>query len=71
MGARRPPVAAVLAAAVGALAGLSAPAAACPYCSLSQGNDTLVYIAAFVLLPYAIVSCVLLWIRRILRAERS
>jgi hypothetical protein len=62
---------AIAAAALGALPGLSAPAAACPYCSLSQGADTLLYIAAFITVPYVIVTCVLFWIRRILRAEQD
>jgi len=67
----RPSTAATVAAALGALAALSAPAAACPYCSLSQGADTLLYIAAFILVPYVVATCVVLWIRRILRAEHD
>jgi hypothetical protein len=63
--------AATVTAALGALAGLSAPAAACPSCSLSQSSETLVYIGAFILVPYVVVSCVLFWIRRILRAEQD
>jgi hypothetical protein len=59
------------AAALGALCALAAPAAACPSCALSQGKDTLLFIAAFILVPYVVVSCVALWIRRILRAEQD
>jgi hypothetical protein len=59
------------AAASGALLGLAASASACPYCSLSQSADTLLYIAGFILVPYVIVSGVLIWIRRILRAEQD
>ena len=60
-----------IAAALGALAGLAAPAAACPFCALSQSSDTLIYIAAFVLLPYVIVSGALAWIRHLLASERE
>jgi hypothetical protein len=63
--------AATVAAVSGALAALAAPAAACPSCALSQGRDTLFFVAAFILVPYVIVSCVALWIRRILRAEQD
>jgi hypothetical protein len=52
------------------LALLAAPAAACPYCSLSQDVDTLAYIAAFLVVPYVIVTGTLFAVRRILRAER-
>ena len=68
---QRGPRAAVLAAAAGALAGLAPAAAACPYCALSQGADTLVYIAAFVLLPYVIVTGVWVWIKRLLASEHD
>jgi hypothetical protein len=54
-----------------ALAALAAPAAACPYCVVSQANDTLLYIAAFLVAPYLVVSATLLVIRRLLRAERE
>ena len=60
-----------VAAALGALAGLAAPAAACPYCALSQGADTLVYITAFVLLPYIVVTGVVAWMRHILASEHE
>jgi hypothetical protein len=56
---------------LGALAGLAAPAWACPYCAVSQGNDTLIYILAFILTPYLIVSGVLFWMRRLLRSEQQ
>jgi hypothetical protein len=54
-----------------ALAALAAPAAACPYCALSQAGDTLVYIACFLVAPYLIVSGTWLVIRHILRAEQE
>jgi hypothetical protein len=66
-----PRVAPGLAAGLGALAGLAAPALACPYCSLSQGRDTLFYIAAFILVPYVIVSGAIAWIRHLLASERE
>jgi hypothetical protein len=53
------------------LAGLAPGAAACPYCSLSQGVDTLVYIAAFLVLPYLIVSGVWVWLKRLLASENE
>jgi hypothetical protein len=62
---------AMLATAAGALLGLAPAAAACPYCSLSQGVDTLVYIMAFLLLPYLIVSGVWVWLKRLLASERE
>jgi hypothetical protein len=71
LAALAPRVAPRLAAGLGALAGLAAPALACPYCALSQGRDTLVYIAAFVLLPYVIVSGAVAWIRHLLASERE
>jgi len=63
--------AAKLAAAAGAVAGLAPVAAACPYCALSQGVDTLVFIAAFLLLPYVIVTGVWVWIKRLLASEHD
>jgi len=54
-----------------ALLALAAPAAACPYCALSQGKDTLVYIAAFLVAPYLLVSGTWMVIRHILQAERA
>ena len=52
-----------------ALAALAAPAAACPYCSIAQGGDTLKYIAMFLVAPYLIVSGTWLFIRHILKSE--
>ena len=63
--------AARVAAGLGAIAGLAAPALACPYCSLSQSRDTLLYIAAFILVPYVIVSGALAWIRHLLASEHE
>jgi len=57
--------------ALSALAALAAPAAACPYCALSQGADTLAYIAGFLLAPYLVVAGTMFCIRRILRSEQE
>ncbi len=54
-----------------ALLVLAAPAAACPYCVVSQAGDTLVYIAAFLVAPYLVVSVTWLSIRHILRGEQE
>ena len=54
-----------------ALAALAAPAAACPYCSIAQSGETLIYIGAFLVAPYLIVSGTWLVIRHILAAERA
>jgi hypothetical protein len=54
-----------------ALAALAAPAAACPYCSVSQANDTLLFIAAFLVAPYLVVSGTYMVIRHILRGEQD
>ena len=59
------------AAVLGALVGLSASAAACPFCALSQSADTLIYVGALMLVPYVVVSGVVLWMRRILASERE
>ena len=59
------------AAVLGALVGLSASAAACPLCALSQSADTLIYVGALMLVPYFVVSGVVLWMRRILASERE
>lgn len=56
-------------AALVAVAALSPAAAACPYCSLSQGADTLVYILAFLVIPYVIVGGTWLWMKRLFAAE--
>ena len=52
-----------------ALAALAAPAAACPYCSVAQADNTLKYIAVFLVAPYLIVSGAWLTIRHILKSE--
>lgn len=52
-----------------ALTLLAAPAAACPYCSLSQGADTLVYVMAFLAIPYAIVAGTWWWMKRVLAQD--
>jgi len=57
--------------AAGALVAFSAPAAACPYCALSQGAETLVYIGAFLGIPYVVVTAVMLWMRRVLASEHE
>ena len=59
------------AATLGAIAGLSSPAWACPFCSLTQSADTLIYVAALMLVPYLIVSGVVLWVRRVLASEKE
>ena len=46
-------------------------AAACPYCSLSQGADTLVYIASFLIIPYVVVTFTWWWMKRILASEHE
>jgi len=48
---------------------LAAPAAACPACSLGQGLDTLGIILGFLAIPYLVVTCVWLWMRRLLNSE--
>ncbi|HZM01370.1 MAG TPA: hypothetical protein VFD43_14075 [Planctomycetota bacterium] len=60
-----------VAATLGAIAALAAPASACPFCSLTQSTDTLVYVAALMLVPYLIVSGVVLWVRRVLASEQE
>lgn len=60
-----------LAATLGAVVGLSAAASACPYCALSQNVDTLVYVGLLMLVPYVLVSGVVLWMRRVLARERE
>jgi hypothetical protein len=58
-----------LAAPVAALALMAAPASACPYCSLSQGTDTLVYVLAFLTIPYVIVYGTWRWMKHVLNQE--
>lgn len=53
------------------LVGLSSPAAACPTCSLGQALSTLVYVAAFMAIPYVIVTGVCFWMRRVVRTEED
>jgi len=60
-----------LAASAGALVAFAAPAWACPYCAVGQDTDTLIYILAFILIPYVIVSGVLFWMRRLFRSEQE
>lgn len=50
---------------------LSASAAACPTCSLAQAGDTLIYIVTFMLLPYALVSGSVVWIKSLLDEEKD
>ena len=50
---------------------LSSPAAACPTCSLGQALSTLIYVAAFMAIPYVIVTGVCLWMRRVVRSEED
>ena len=64
---RAPRVAATL----GAVAGLSAAASACPFCALSQSADTLIYVGLLMLVPYLVVSGVVLWMRRLLASEKE
>jgi hypothetical protein len=49
---------------------LAAPAAACPYCALSQGTDTLIYIMAFLGIPYVIVFGTWRWMKHVLAQEQ-
>ena len=60
-----------LTATAGALLALAAPAAACPYCALSQGVETLAYILGFLVIPYVVVSATWLWMRRIIARENE
>ncbi|MDP6385425.1 MAG: hypothetical protein QGI93_04440 [Planctomycetota bacterium] len=50
---------------------MSSPAAACPSCSLGQALSTLVYVAAFMAIPYVIVTGVCMWMRRVVRTEED
>lgn len=54
-----------------ALGLLATPAAACPYCALSQGSDTFIYILAFLGIPYVIVGGTWMFMRRMLAAEAA
>jgi len=57
--------------ALAALLGLSPAVSACPYCALSQGTDTLVFILLFLVIPYLVVSAVWFWMKRVLAAEKA
>ncbi len=59
----------VMTGALGATALLAGPASACPGCSVGQGLDTLMIILSFMIIPYVVVSGVLLWMRRVLAGE--
>ena len=54
-----------------ALLALQPSADACPYCALSQGTDTLIFILCFLLIPYAVVSGVYFWMKRVLATEQD
>jgi len=56
---------------LGSLAALTPDAAACPYCAVSQGVETLVYVMGFLVIPYLVVSGVVLWMRRVLASEHE
>ncbi len=49
----------------------TASASACPSCSLAQAGDTLLYIIAFMLMPYALVSGSVVWIKSLLAEEND
>lgn len=57
--------------ALGALLAFAPAASACPYCALSQGTDTLIFILCFLVIPYLVVSGVWFWMKRVLAAERA
>jgi hypothetical protein len=61
----------IAAAALGAIAGLTPLASACPSCSVGQGLETLAYILAFMAIPYLVVSGVLYWVRKVISEERG
>jgi hypothetical protein len=69
--ARRLPGVRIAATAVGAIVALSSDAWACPYCALSQGTETLLFIAAFLGIPYLVVTVVMLCMRRVLASEHE
>ena len=62
---------AITLATVGAVAGLAPSAAACPYCSLSQDTDTLIFIAGFLIIPYVVVMGIWWWIKRVIASEQQ
>ena len=49
----------------------AASASACPSCSLAQAGDTLLYIIAFMLTPYVLVSGSVVWIKSLLDDEND
>ena len=57
--------------AVGAVAALSSVASACPYCAVSQSTETLLFIMAFLGIPYVVVTAVMLWMKRVLASENE
>jgi len=69
--ARRLPGLRIAATALGAIAALSSVASACPYCALSQSSETLLFITAFLAIPYVIVTAVMLWMKRVLASEHK
>lgn len=69
--ARRLPGVRLAVTALGAVATFSADAAACPYCALSQGTETLIYITAFLVIPYVVVTGVMFWMKRVLASEHE
>lgn len=54
-----------------ALLVLGPRADACPYCALSQGSDTLIYILMFLVIPYVIVTGVWFWMKRVIASEHE
>jgi hypothetical protein len=54
-----------------AVAVLTPATAACPYCSLSQGADTLMYIVGFLVIPYVVVAGTWIWMKRVLASEKE
>ena len=57
--------------ALAALLALSPAGSACPYCSLSQGTDTLIFILFFLIIPYLVVTGIWIWMKRLFAAERA
>ncbi len=69
--ARRLPAVRTAATALGGVVAFSADAWACPYCALSQGTETLVFIGAFLAIPYIVVTAVMFWMKRVLASEHA
>jgi hypothetical protein len=55
----------------GAIVALSSVAAACPYCAVSQSTETLLFITAFLVIPYVVVTAVMFWMKRVLASEHE